>query len=390
MLGYFWYPVPVKQVFLGLLLLFLVACPATPILQGDVTNKLEQLENPFLHPDPFSRNIWDLQVIQDRVLIASGDAWKNAGTNIKKIDVVSYSSNRFFAKEFTTDDEQIHRFIVSDAKVFIPGYDPLEDWSLGNFYALETRCLAPTPCWNKTRTIPFGVHSYDLIEFENKLFVTIGGYDQTVEPGLLESLDGGQTWKSATSKELLGLTFTRFFVLNSELFAIQEVRADSSQTGIAKYQNGVFSRAGLSDKNLVPDLAPTWRGRLGRISVYQNRLLYLASSLGSNVALPEAAYTTESLTSAKPIALTANERPTDILPLENQVALLTATKTPDGYTNRVYLSSNGTDFSEQFMFFSSRFARSFERLGTAWIFGLGCLESESCDGAGALLRLIPQ
>ncbi len=377
-----------KQIFLGLLLLFLVACPPTPILQGDVTEKLEKLENPFLHPDPFSRNVWDLQLIQDRVLIASGDAWRNSGTNIKKIDVVSISSNNFFSKEFTIDDEQIHRFIVSDAKVFIPGYDPLEDWSLGNFYTLETLCLAPIPCWNKTRTIPFGVHSYDLIEFENKLFVTIGGYDPTVQPGLLESADAGQTWKSVTAPELLGLTFTRFFVLNNQLFAVQEVRADSSM-GLAKYQNGVFSSAGQTDKALIPDLPPTWRGRLGRISGYQNRLLYTASSLGNNVALPEAAYTADSLSNAQRIILAADERPTDILPLENQVALLTATKTSDGYTNRVYLSSNGADFTAQFFFTTSRFARSFERLGSSWIFGLGCLESESCDGAGQLLRLIP-
>ena len=307
-------------------------------------------------------------------------------TNIKKIDLVSYSSNNSFSKEFTIDDEQIHRFIVSGTRVFIPGYDPLEDWSLGNFYTLETGCLAPVGCWNKTRTIPFGVHSYDLIEFENKLFVTIGGYDPSVEPGLLESLDRGQTWKSVTASELLGLTFTRFFVLNSELFAVQEIRADSSM-GLAKYQNGVFSSAGLSDKNLVPDVSSTWRGRLGRISVYQNRLLYTASSLGGNIALPTAAYTADSLATVKPIALGADERPTDILLLENQVALLTVTKTTGGYLNRVYLSSNGSDFAAQFFFTTNHFARSFERLGAAWIFGLGCLESESCDGAGTLLRL---
>ena len=164
------------HIFLGFVLLFLVACPPVPTLQGDVTSQLETLTNPFLHPDPFSRNVWDLQVVQDRVLIASGDAWKNSGSNIQKIDVVSYSSNNFFTKEFTVDDEQIHRFIVLGAKVLIPGFDPLEDWSLGNFYTLETRCLAPMPCWSKSRTIPFGVHTYDLIEFENKLFVTIGGF----------------------------------------------------------------------------------------------------------------------------------------------------------------------------------------------------------------------
>ena len=376
-----------RRIFLSFLLLFLVACPPVLTLQGDVTSQLETLTNPYLHPDPFSRNVWDLQVVQDRVLIASGDAWKNSGTNIQKIDVVSYSSNNFFTKEFTVDDEQIHRFIVLGAKVLIPGFDPLEDWSLGNFYTLETRCLAPVPCWSKSRTIPFGVHTYDLIDFENKLFVTIGGYDPETKSGLLESDDAGRTWKSVTAPELLGLTFTRFFVFDKELFAVQEIRADSSRTGLAKYRNGVFSSAGLLDKNLVPDLPDTWRGRLGRINTFNNRLLYTAASLGNNVALPEAVYSAASLSSAERIALRIDERPNDLLILKNEVVLLTTQAQAGQYTNRVYTSSDGLDFKEQFLFTSNRFARSIERLGAAWVFGLGCLESENCAEAGALLRL---
>jgi hypothetical protein len=376
-----------KRLLLGLTLLLLVACPSPPTLQGDATAQLEILNSPFLHPDPFSRNVWDLQVVQDRVLIASGDAWKNSGTNIQKIAVVSYSSNHFFTKEFTVNDEQIHRFVVSGEKVFIPGFDPLEDWSLGNFYTLETRCLAPVPCWSKTRTIPFGVHSYDVIEFDSKLFVTIGGYDAETKPGLLESSDAGRTWQSVTAPELLGLTFTRFFVFENELFAVQEVQADSSTTALAKYSNGVFSSAGLFDKNLVPDLPETWVGRLGRISVFKNRVLYTAGSQGNNLALPEAVYSAASLSSAERIVLRINERPTDLLVLETEVVLLTTEAQAGGYINRVYTSGDGQNFKEQFLFTSSRFARSLERLGAAWIFGLGCLESENCDGAGVLLRL---
>jgi hypothetical protein len=372
---------------LGLLLLFLVACPPIPTLQDDVTSQLETLTNPYLHPDPFSRNVWDLQVVQSRVLIASGDAWKNSGSNIQKIDVVSYSSNNFFTKEFTVDDEQIHRFIVSGAKVLIPGFDPLEDWSLGNFYTLETRCLAPVPCWSKSRTIPFGVHAYDLIEFENKLFVTIGGFDAEVKPGLLESTDGGLTWKSVTAPELLGLTFTRFFVFDNELFAVQEVRADLSTTGLARFSNGVFSSAGVIGKNLVPDPPETWRGRLGRITTFKNRVLYTAASLGNNVALPEAMYSAVSLSNAERIELRPDERPTDLLVLENEVVLLTTQAQAGAYVNRVYFSTDGLQFKEQFLFTNTRFARSIERLGATWIFGLGCLESENCAGAGILLRL---
>lgn len=379
----------VKRFALAFLLLFLVACPPVqPILQGDVTTKLIKLENPYLHPDPFSRNVWDLQTVQNRVLIASGDAWRNTGTTLQKISVVSYSSIGGFTKEFTIDDEQIHRFIVSGKKIIIPGFDPLEDWSLGNFYTLETKCAAL--CWAKTRTIPFGVHTYDLIEFGGKLYATIGGYDTEVKPGLLESADDGQTWVSVTSPELMGLTFTRLFVFGGDLFAVQAVQADSSGIGLAKYSNGTFSSAGVAGSSLVLQQANTWRGRLGRVSNFKNQLLYLAASQGNNVALPETAYVAvATFDRVERIGLRPFEHPTDILPLENEVALLTSSATPDGYINRLYTSSDGVTFAEQFFFTSSRFARSFERLGAMWIFGLGCVELEACDGAGILYSLTP-
>ncbi len=371
---------------LALVFLFLMACHS-PLVPMDVTNKMLVLENPLAHPDPFSRNVWDLQRIQDRVLIGSGDAWRNTGTNVQKIQVVSYSSNGYFNQEFTVDDEQIHRFIETENQVLIPGFDPLEDWSLGNFYTLEPRCLAPVPCWSKTRTIPFGVHTYDLIEFAGKLYSSIGGYDATIEPGLLESSDGGRTWKSVTSAALLGLTFTRFFSVDNQLFAVQEVVNNASKTGFAKLENGVFVSADIAGQSMVPTLPTDWRGRLGRITTWQNKLFYTAAAKGTNVGLPEAAFVATSLGIAQRIPLALNEMPTDILRLESQVALLTTTADSSGYTNRVYLSSDGQQFQLAFSFISSRFARSFEKLGSTWIFGLGCVETESCQGAGRLLSL---
>jgi hypothetical protein len=374
-----------RRVWWLVLLWVLVACPQPPKPDPDKTNQLLPLENPFLHPDPFSRNVWDLQTVQNRVLIGSGDAWRNTGTNKQKIEVVSYNPEQGFQKEFTVDDEQIHRFVLAGARVFVPGFDPLEDWSLGNFYTLETRCLAPIPCWSKTRTIPFGVHTYDIAEFAGKLYATIGGFDAEVKPGLLESSDGGQTWQSVTTPELLGLTFTRFFELNGELYAVQEVRPDSS-SGLAKLQNGVFSSAGIQGSALVPDQPSTWRGRLGRITASGSKLFYTAASQGNNVALPEALYSASGNLQAQHLPLQVGERPTDILPLETGVAVLAVTPSPDGYLNRVY-TTDGTSLTERFYFRSQRFARSFERLGTSWVFGLGCLESEPCDGAGLLYGL---
>jgi hypothetical protein len=254
------------------LLWLLVSCPEPPNRQLDKTSQLQPLENPFLHPDPFSRNVWDLQAVQNRVLIGSGDAWRNTGTNKQKIKVVSYSPQQGFEKEFTVDDEQIHRFVLSGARVFVPGFDPLEDWSLGNFYTLETRCLAPVPCWSKYRTIPFGVHTYDLAEFAGKLYATIGGFDAEVKPGLLESTDGGQTWQPVTAPELLGNCTPCKKFLPLRVWGLPNCKTACSQVQAFKARRscqtdpargvGVWAELSVPRKNCFtrqPAKATTWR-----------------------------------------------------------------------------------------------------------------------------------
>jgi hypothetical protein len=366
---------------MGLVLLVACAQNDSVIMPLDVTSKLELIGNPALAQPAFSRNIWDLQVFDGRLFIGTGDAWRNTGP----IPVISYNG-KTFETEFTVDDEQIYSFVVTNNQLLIPGTDPREDWSLGNFYRLEPRCLAPKPCWSKTRSIPYGVHTYDLLQEENRLYATIGGWDDPPEPGLLESVDGGVTWRSATAPELMGFTFTKLFRFNGQIYAAQAVKGDTSTTGLAKLEDGVFKDAGIAGEKLLPGLDTTAR-RLKRLTTHNNRLYYLAVSGGDNANFASAAFTGSSFDDITQIPLGPNEKPTDFLANDSSISLLTTEATANGYTNRVYTSSTSTDFVLQFSFETPSFARSLEFFEGAWYFGLGCLETENCDAAGAILKL---
>jgi hypothetical protein len=334
----------------------LVACAQNEIVIKplDVTAKLESLGNPALAQPAFSRNIWDLQVFDGRLFIGTGDAWRNTGP----IPVISYNGQGF-ETEFTVDEEQIYSFVITNEQLLIPGTDPREDWSLGNFYRLEPRCLAPKPCWSKTRSIPYGVHTYDLLQEGGRLYATIGGWDDPPEPGLLESTDGGLTWRSVTAPELTGLIFTKLFRFGGHLYA---------------------------GEKLLPGLDTTTR-RLKRLTMHKNRLYYTAMKGGDHANFATAAFTGSSFDDIAQIPLGENEHPTDFLANDSSISLLTTEANANGYTNRVYASNDGSSFALQFSFETRSFARSLEFFGGAWYFGLGCLETESCEAAGTILKL---
>jgi hypothetical protein len=370
-----------KSWVMGFVLLVACAQNEISIKPLDVTAKLESLGNPAMAQPAFSRNIWDLQVFDRRLFIGTGDAWRNTGP----IPVISYNGQRF-ETEFTLDEEQIYNFVVTNDQLLIPGTDPREDWSLGNFYRLEPRCLAPKPCWSKTRSIPYGVHTYDLLQEGSRLYATIGGWDDPPEPGLLESEDGGVTWRPATSPELMGLIFTKLFRFGDHIYAAQAVQSDTSTTGLARLEDGLFKNAGIAGEKLLPGMDAT-KKRLKRLTTHNNRLYYLATSGGDNANFASAAFTGSSFDDITQIPLGPNEKPTDFLAHDSSISLLTTEATANGYTNRVYTSSHSSRFALQFTFETRSFARSLEFYEGAWYFGLGCLETESCDEAGMMLKL---
>lgn len=134
-----------------------------------------------------ANHAWDIKVWNGKVYRAAGDYDKNSGaTTILAYDI----ANRRWVKTGTAADEAIHGFEVIGGTLMAPGIDATDGWSYGNYYVLQEDGK-----WKQVRNLPNGVHCFDMIECDSKIFAGLG--TETVGKTVAVSEDGGKTFKFA-------------------------------------------------------------------------------------------------------------------------------------------------------------------------------------------------
>jgi hypothetical protein len=118
--------------------------------------------------------------------VGHGDWGENSGPT----DIWCYDLHKKeFVHQGQIEDEAADHYRVINGKLYVPGTDPQEDWSKGNFYRLEAGK------WVKHRTLPGAVHNFDMVGVGTTLFATISRLVE--EPQcLMVSTDEGNTWKT--------------------------------------------------------------------------------------------------------------------------------------------------------------------------------------------------
>ncbi len=162
--------------------------------------------------------VWDIEVYNNTLFVGSGDFDKNHGP----IHMWYYDFDQGeWAAEDILRDEQISRFYVFDDVLYASGIDPESSWDLGNYYSYT----ASERKWETHSVLPGGVHNFDLIKFDGKLFAGLGvvGNDSPV----VVSPDG-KNWtevllyKDGERRDTHNSGFIRvydFFELNGSLYA---------------------------------------------------------------------------------------------------------------------------------------------------------------------------
>ncbi len=361
----------------------LVACSEPSPTTKDTTNQLEFLGNPFLEKPLMARNVWDMKVFDGQLYFGHGDAVANSGP----IKLFRYdAASKQFVSDFTVDDESINSFDVIGNQLLIAGFDPREAWELGNFYRLERGV------WHKHRTIPWGIHAYQMTEFEGKLFIGIS--TDHLHPSLLSSSDQGATWSDATGNQFLDRPFNKLIVLNHQLYATGLLGA-----GTVKLENGVFVDAKIPIRQIAPGLTPDAPMLISKLEYFKGGVVYTVGKRQMYTTDPteeryetkaKAAFFSSDFQDTVAIPLPENSIPTDILLKDKQVLILTHRKLETGFENIVIQSSDAHSWVETLRFSSGSFARSFEFLNAQFYFGLGCYFTEqSCDANGDVLRFTP-
>lgn len=95
--------------------------------------------------------------------------------------------------EYQLSEQGCHDMHVYNGKIYVPGTDPTDDWTLGNIYIRDT-----SGEWVKRRTLPLTLHCWGACHDHNgDLWVACGchaGDNVTWEGMVMRSTDDGLTW----------------------------------------------------------------------------------------------------------------------------------------------------------------------------------------------------
>ena len=328
----------------------------------------------------YARNVWDLQVWEGRLYIGSGNSSNDGpAVNAGPVPIISMNlASGVFEEEFVVDDEQVDRFRIIDGKLHVPGHDPRDPWELGNFYRLDGKL------WTKVRTIPLGIHAYDMLGFQGEIYVAEG---TTKGAMISRSADGGQTW---TSYILPGVVRAyELFTVGSELF-------------VSTYGDQVFRFTGEGfvpcRVDLFPDSDHSGTPLVVRSVRCGDVLLYIgADNINDHQWMPFAVYAAERIDGARRLAIPSTDVPYDILVRGDRAWLLTnrrMVKSEDTaqdalYTVIVYSSDDLRQWQEVVRFAMPSFARSFELHDGTFYAGLGTRTAPLSPDAGKLYRVVP-
>jgi hypothetical protein len=287
-----------------------------------------------------------MHCFNNKIYIGGGDYWANSGPT----DVWTYNgAGTNFVKEYTVDDETIWDFFEFDNKLFIPGNDATEDWSFENLYINDPNRI-PNPGWIKLRTMPGGLHSFDVAMFKGKLYASITT-DGSTPASTLVSTNLGQTWTTFISE------YSSFVVFDDFMFVMG--------TSYYKYD-------GTNLQTVTPNLFVT----MGRKARFQDGVLY-ASPIRYMLQnaplhfLPASEIKNGGV--ATKIAWFTNDNVRDVVVRGNTCYVMTATEIQQdaSYRGRIYSSSDLTNWPMASEFTVPGIPLSFEIMSNKFYVGLG-------------------
>jgi hypothetical protein len=368
----------------------------------------------------YARNPWSLCAHDGRIYIASGNANNPPpAANAGPVDLWTYdpkqqgdAETKGFKVEYVVNDEGIDKFCVLSDGLWIPGEDShltgrndgriigetklqaIErklktaasvpaDWSLGNTYHRRGQG------WEQLRTIKNGIHVYDLIDFDGKLFAAIS----TVPGGMIAvSSDRGLTWENALTKPLPWSRTRSLFVL--EDFGQPRLFASTNGAGIYRYEPKDQSFSEVPE-DLFPGIGDDDRKETfaARPTAFKQQVVYIgATKIIDHDWAPHGLFAAAKINQARGVPLPGSAMPRALLASDDGGTLYAlASLQPDEDTTRVAVFATQDaaleDWKELFFFEADTFARSFAILDGDFYLGLGCDPELLRDHTGLIVRV---
>ena len=182
--------------------------------------------------------VWDLKYWNGKIYRAAGDYDKNSGSTT----ILAYNiANQVWENTDTVADEAVHGFVEIGGTLVAPGIDAREGWEYGNFYVLQGDGK-----WRQIRNLKNGVHNFDMIECDGKIFAGLG--TETTGKTVAMSDNGGQSfsfvplYKDGKLMDLSGYKSSRtyeFVAYNNTVYAlVRFTMGFGGEWAVFRYEDG--------------------------------------------------------------------------------------------------------------------------------------------------------
>lgn len=336
--------------------------------------------NNYFPGNTAANRAWDVKIWGDLVYRGAGDYDKNTGAT----PILAFNKEtQSWVQMGITADEAVQRFVEIDGKLYTPGIDPTENWEMGNFYVLEG------DTWKKVRNLPGGLHNFDMIGFDGKIFAGLGteilGNTVAVSRDKGESFSFVPLYRDGVLFDTAGYEYSRTYAFaeyDGNLYALIRFKKNgvtSYDTFIFRYTDGKMEYLSVADNRL--------QGTPGR-NFWQGRLEWRGTCYLTSTALNAVTDFSKPETH-KQIPMPNGGVVTDILLYNDELYVLSYTFRED-MTCRVviYKSATGEDgsFTEVVSFDYAAFPIAFDFDGEHFYIGTGMCPTDAAK-AGMLLRV---
>lgn len=358
---------------LAVLSVFSISCAkgaeeVTPVSLGIPTEKTVRFGVP--------RSPWDMIYYDGRLYIGNGDYTDNTGP----ITVWSYNpENGSWTDTGSLPDEAITKFKIINGALTATGTDPIDGWELGNYYKYENGE------WSVIRSIPEGVHNFDLEEYDGKIFASLGVPEGQYPIAVSE--DGGKTfrqvtmYKNGTPLDTHGYESVRsynIFKFKDELYISYFGRGDRSTVyELYKYENDVF----VYQRDLSKEI--------GHMNVSQATYLADVEYKDKYFIATGYMFVTEDMKEFKYMRFKNSDIVYDFIVKNDKLYCLTGYKAEDGkFRISVYENDTGKEskFREIFYFYYDAPCVSFEYGDGSFYIGIGSVTASYMQN-GEILKV---
>jgi hypothetical protein len=281
---------------------------------------------------------------------------------------------------------------VLDGQLYIPGIDTrigpkdttkwykaahvLQDWAYGNLH--HRLPGVPEGKWETLRSIPNGIHVYDVISHAGQIFAATS---TLVGGTVAHSADQGKTWKEMFTHGPGGQRTRTLWVQDGKLYA--------STSGGYLF---VWDGAGAMTRvycDLFPGLTENQTLFCARPLVYAGHAIYIAArEVIDHDWSPEGLFCSAAPDEAKLLALPNGALPRDLRVIDGVLYVLAGEQpTPETSLTRLFSTTDLDSWKEELRFTQPAFARSFEKHLGEWWFGLGCDPEHLNNHSGRILKL---